>query len=104
MFAAHIHGHCPGRPNGTFQKEHSGGQAIHRGIGILGHRGGHDENRAAQHAVIATARRASLMLPVLASSQSVARPPTVSPTTPAQSGSDAKMPTLINVKCLNSTR
>jgi hypothetical protein len=54
--------------------------------------------------VMATARRANLMLPVFASSQSVASPPTVSPTTPAHSGSDAKMPTLISVKCLNSIR
>src|SRR5580704_15455609 len=37
---------------------------------------------------IATERRANLVLPVLWSSQSVANPPTVLPTTIAQSGSD----------------
>ena len=44
--------------------------------------------------VIATERRASLVLPVFFNSQSVASPPTVSPMTPANSGSEAKMPTL----------
>src|SRR5579883_1834804 len=53
---------------------------------------------------IATERCASLELPVLTSSQSVATPPNVSPTTPAHSGSDAKMPTLISVRWRASTR
>src|ERR1700730_12444072 len=54
--------------------------------------------------VMATARRANLVLPVFFKSQSVARPPTVSPTTPAQSGSEANSPTLSSVNCRNSIR
>ena len=53
---------------------------------------------------MATERRANLVFSVLFKSQSLATPPTVSPMTPANNGSDAKRPTLISVKCLNSTR
>ena len=53
---------------------------------------------------IATDRRASLALPVLCSSQSVATPPTVSPMTPANNGRDANRPTFRSVKCRKSTR
>ena len=53
---------------------------------------------------IATTRRPILALPVTLSSQSVATPPTVSPMTPANSGSDANRPTLISVKWRASIR
>ena len=50
MLAANVHGNCPRRPDGAFQKEHGGGQTKHGGVGTLGQRGRHDENRATQHA------------------------------------------------------
>src|SRR5258708_37351075 len=53
---------------------------------------------------IATERRASLVFPVLCSSQSVASPPTVSPMTPANNGREANRPTFRRVKCRKCTR
>src|SRR5260370_32949074 len=53
---------------------------------------------------IATERGASLVVPVLCSSQSVASPPTASPMTPANNGRDANRPTFRGVKCRKATK
>ena len=50
IFAADIHGDCPGRPDGAFEKEHGSGQAIYGGVGVGSQRSRHTEHHAAQHA------------------------------------------------------